>query len=131
MKMSFPSNAAMPWKERDLQKACAAYLMALERLGMLTFSHSPNEAKRSVYSAASLKAQGMRTGEPDLCILIKGGTTIFVELKTMTGVISKAQQLRSALLGALGFKSYVLLGESPQDAVNNLQSMLRENGVPV
>lgn len=65
--------------EADEQKIVAKYL---DWIGALWF-HPPNEAKRSVKLASMMKAQGLKSGVPDVCILEqrngKGG--LFVEMK--------------------------------------------------
>lgn len=129
--MIFPDAPTMNWKEADLQKAVATFLFDLERLGLLTFHHSPNEGNRHVSHKVKLKSHGMRAGEPDIAIYIKGGKTVFVELKTMTGKISANQLERSRLLGLMGFKVYTVLAETPKRAVDQVHKILRENGVSI
>ena len=65
--------------EAEEQRIVAKYL---DWMNYLWF-HPPNEAKRSVRLASTLKAQGLKSGVPDVCILEqrngKGG--LFIELK--------------------------------------------------
>ena len=119
------------WKEKHMHDACVDFLMDLERLGLLTFYHPSNEGRRSVQHNVSLARKGTKAGQPDLEIFLRGGKTVFVELKTMTGKISENQKRRMEALHLLGFPAYVLLGSTPQHAVGALRKILQENGVGI
>ena len=56
------------------------------------FMSIPNEGRRSLKSAGELKSVGLLTGAPDLLIVWRG-RAIFIELKTKTGCLSKAQRI--------------------------------------
>ena len=65
--------------EAELQKTVAQFC---DFMGYLWF-HPANEAKRSVKLASMLKAQGLKSGVPDVCILEprKDKHGLFIELK--------------------------------------------------
>ena len=59
--------------------------------------HSPNENPKGVQKTlirynAKMKNLGRKAGFPDIIILYKG-KTLFIELKSQTGVLSKVQKL--------------------------------------
>ena len=57
--------------------------------------HIPNEGKRSARQGAELKAMGLRTGFPDICLPVKrnGCGALYIELKAPRGHISTEQKL--------------------------------------
>lgn len=54
----------------------------------------PNAGKRGVIAGKILKDEGLRVGAPDLILLVaRGGfTSLCLEMKTETGVVSDAQE---------------------------------------
>ena len=52
----------------------------------------PNGGSRHVVEAARLKAQGVRAGVADLCVMLPGGKVGFMEVKTPKGRISDKQR---------------------------------------
>lgn len=50
-------------------------------------------------------------GVPDRIVILPGGRVIFVELKTMTGRLSKLQKMQTTMLSRLGCDVRVLYGE--------------------
>lgn len=52
----------------------------------------PNGGSRHVVEAARLKAQGVRAGVADLCVMLPGGRVGFMEVKTPKGRISDKQK---------------------------------------
>ena len=129
--MRRPDSPVIEYKEADLQKAVASRLNALESLGLLTWNHPPHEGKRHVAYAKKLKSHGTKAGEPDCVIYLKGGKTIFIELKTMTGTIKKHQLFRHNLLSMMGFPVHVVLAETPHQAVREVDRILKEEGVRI
>ena len=77
--------------EHSLQSRVLRYL--LENAAPDVFAVAiPNAGRRTYRAAASLKAEGMTAGTPDLCVLLPGGFVLWLELKTATGRLSDAQQ---------------------------------------
>lgn len=58
---------------------------------------------------AILKAEGLRKGAPDLCLMAKRGAygALFVEMKTRDGVLSPEQEFYRDMLTAQGYKVVV------------------------
>lgn len=66
-------------KEADFQKAAARYLDVLG----IVWNHCPNGGFRNAKEGASLKAQGVKAGFPDIAIFEPRGSFhgLFIELK--------------------------------------------------
>jgi hypothetical protein len=87
----------MKHEESALQKALIQYsdLIGLRRR-CIVYS-VPNEGRR--VAGGILKAMGLLSGVTDLVIVSRGGKSHFVEVKTKTGRLSKAQrEFRDACL---------------------------------
>lgn len=58
--------------------------------------HIPNEGKRSRKTGARLKAEGLRTGVPDICLPVARGTNhgLYIELKRVKGSRVTPDQIR-------------------------------------
>jgi hypothetical protein len=79
--------------EAQLQKAVVTYLKLREALGQLRYFAVPNAGKRSKIAGAILKRQGLVVGVPDLVVVTSAPSrTIFLELKSAAGKLSKPQQ---------------------------------------
>lgn len=67
--------------------------------------HIPNEGKRSIYTGANLKRQGLRKGVPDLCIPRAVGDFhgLYIEMKSKEGKLSREQMQWLQLLQSEGF----------------------------
>jgi len=91
-------------KESDIQKQVIDYLSIRAVKGNFFFFSIPNEGFMQAANIARmdnktksilnthLKKMGMVAGVPDLCILYDG-KTLFIELKTKTGRLSKIQEI--------------------------------------
>ena len=122
--------ALRAYTEADMQKAVAGFLLRLEGLTRaFTFSHPPNESRRSPWQGAELKRSGMRAGDPDLFLFFRTGKVVFVELKTMSGRLQDSQASRIETLKSLGFECHVIKSATPADAVRDVSEILRRNGV--
>tara|TARA_R100001244_G_scaffold66422_1_gene54661 strand:- start:222 stop:578 length:357 start_codon:yes stop_codon:yes gene_type:complete len=91
--------------ESDFQKAIATYL---DFLGVLWF-HSPNEIKAKPQYMVKRKAQGVKSGVPDICILEprKDHHGLFIELKVGYNKISDNQLKWLTKLEAKGYKCFI------------------------
>jgi len=76
--------------EHLLQTFVLAHLEAYARRNVYAFA-IPNAARRSPMLAARMKAEGLRAGVADLCIMLPGGRTGWLELKNRKGRQSVAQ----------------------------------------
>lgn len=72
--------------------------------------HVNNEGKKTVRQAGLDKARGILAGIPDICIPIRGGRTIWLELKNETGRLSAAQKEMHEHLEQRGHRVYVAHG---------------------
>ena len=69
--------------------------------------HVPNGGQRNAIEGAKLKAMGVVAGVADL-LLIHKGRLYAIELKTETGVQSKAQKIWQSTVEAVGARYYIV-----------------------
>lgn len=100
------------WKEWQIQ----AYLVMQARRAGYFIEGDQNAAKRGYAAAAIAKACGMTPGTPDLRILFPYGRILFVEVKTDTGRLSKAQLYWHEKAAALGHNVLVVKADTPKAA---------------
>ena len=69
----------------------------------------PNEGKRGIRTAQRMKAEGLRSGVPDLVIPISNDkyNGLFIEMKKPKGVTSKNQKEWIRMLVLLGYNAIV------------------------
>ena len=84
------------------------------------FMSIPNEGVRSRRAGGELKSVGLLTGAPDLLIVWRG-RAIFIELKTKTGCLSKAQRIVHKRL--LAAEAEVALCRSVEEVEQQLRSI--------
>ncbi len=101
-------------KEEQLSKVICQVL----DLQKVYYFHPANEGKRSKYMIRHFHNSGGRAGVADLVLLLKGGETVFVELKTETGRPRKSQLEFKATVENLGFDYQIW--RSADDAINYL-----------
>lgn len=90
-KYTFGKEAKLPGSEADLQRACVQYLEWHPKKPL--FFHCPNGGHRNKIEAAKLKAQGVKSGVPDLMIIEPTNflSGLAVELKAKGGRLQKEQ----------------------------------------
>jgi len=76
----------------------------------------PNGGVRDIGTALKLKKEGALSGVSDLCILIPQNKTVFLEMKTETGKLSKSQKEFFKNLDLLGFDYFVGYGAKDASA---------------
>lgn len=89
--------------------------------------HVPNEGKRGHAAASRAKAEGLRSGVPDICLPVaRGGFHgLYIELKRQKGGrLSEVQQGWIDALRAQGYRAEVCLGFD--EASEMLLAYLRE-----
>tara|TARA_A200000113_G_scaffold57513_1_gene48738 strand:- start:590 stop:1054 length:465 start_codon:yes stop_codon:yes gene_type:complete len=87
--------------ETDLQKSVVKFLdLVLPKEKVL--HHSPNEGKHKVHYLHKQKLMGVMSGFPDLMILIKGVTPLFIELKQPGNYPTEQQRDMGTKLIGLG-----------------------------
>jgi hypothetical protein len=80
----------------------------------------PNAGKRSFAVATRMRKEGMQAGVADLCVMLSGGRTIWLELKTPKGRQSPAQKNFQNICNRL---SHVyILARSFDEAIDSLQA---------
>lgn len=75
--------------EDQLQRAIVDFIRTVAPTCFL-FS-IPNGGERTAAGGQMLKLTGMVAGVPDLCLIEPGGTARFLEVKTDSGALNKAQ----------------------------------------
>lgn len=97
-------------EQRIVVKWCE--VMSFRYKGLDTIFHIPNEAKRSVQTAAMLKATGMKAGVPDLFLPVAIGNYhgLFIEMKSEKGKPSKLQTEWLHKLSEQGYKTAICYG---------------------
>jgi hypothetical protein len=110
--------AAVQPSEHQLQAALCKYLAVAAVADVYWFA-IPNGDLRHVRVGARLKAQGVKPGVPDICVMMPAGRTKWLELKTAKGRQSPEQQGFEARCQRLGH-SYAL-AHSFDEAVASLR----------
>ena len=100
------------------------------RLPEKALYHTPNEGKRSVYAAAKLKAEGMRTGLPDIVLAVpRGGYgALYIELKTQKGRPSQDQLEYIDILCSCGNVAMICRGWETAKAI--IEAYLDGENIP-
>jgi hypothetical protein len=62
------------------------------RLRKQFFWHVPNQSKATIGWRAKMKRFGVRSGVPDIALVLPGGMAGFMEIKTAGGKLSTAQK---------------------------------------
>ena len=91
--------------ESQLQKSIVRYLDNVLPKHVRYFA-VPNGGKRNAITGALLKAEGVKAGVLDLCILWDGKAA-FIELKTIKGTLQASQVDWLAWLSGNGFEASV------------------------
>lgn len=118
------------YPEDVLQVAVANHLDALQQTNAFRWHHTPNGGLRAAKEAAKFKRMGVKPGVADICIRAKG-QTIWIELKSATGVLSDDQKTFRDECVDLGHPYHVVKGRLPQDVNQQVSAILRDNGVLV
>lgn len=89
--------------------------------------HIPNGGSRNKIEAVHLKAQGVKSGVPDICLPIARGKShgLYIELKRQSGgTISEHQKKWITALNNQGYKAVICKGW--QDAAETIKKYLEE-----
>jgi hypothetical protein len=87
--------------EHKLQVALMDYL-AIAALPDIHYFAIPNQSNRHIANAAKMKAEGVRAGSPDICVMLPGGKVAWLEMKAPNGQLSAAQKWFRDLAARLG-----------------------------
>jgi hypothetical protein len=111
-------------EERSLQETVMQFLdLALPPDAVA--HHSPGEGKRTRRAQGELKRSGYKAGWPDIEIVWRNHSNIFIELKSARGVMSDAQRHTQRRLTYCG--CVVLMCRT----LACVETSLRELGVPL
>lgn len=115
--------------EEGLQRAVMRHLLFLERYtkNIMSF-HPANELLREENLRKIYAGLGVRSGVPDIVIMLRGGKTVFIELKAGKKKATDKQEDFAAGLTELGFPWYLVAAMNADDAVNQVNAILLENG---
>lgn len=84
----------------------------------------PNGELRAISVANRLKAEGVKSGIPDLCCIFQNSVIVWIEMKkSKGGTVSKEQKEVHAQFEAMG--QTVLIGRGWEDAKEKLQLYLK------
>jgi hypothetical protein len=74
--------------------------------------HIPNGGRRDAIEGAHLKAQGVRSGVPDICLPVARGSShgLYIELKAAGGRVQDTQRVWLEELTRQGYKAAVCYG---------------------
>ena len=85
----------------------------------------PNGGKRAIKTAIALKAQGVKSGVPDMCLPVaRGGYHgLYIELKRQKGgVVSETQKSWITALNTQGYKAIICHGA--EEAIEQIRGYL-------
>ena len=97
-------------KEYQIQIKLIEYIKS-KKLPRFRFFHVPNQGIRSKKQKFLLSNMGLKSGCPDLILEFKGGSIVYIELKTSTGTLSSSQKLWYTQSQILGTPHYILKGD--------------------
>ena len=86
----------------------------------------PNGGKRAIKTAIALKAQGVKSGVPDMCLPVARGEYhgLYIELKRQKGgTVSEAQKSWITALAEQGYKAVVCKGA--EEAIGTIKEYLQ------
>lgn len=78
----------------------------------------PNQSNRHIQNAAKMKAEGVRSGVPDLCFCLPDGRVAWLEMKTKVGRLSDTQKAFRDRVQSLGH--LWAMARSVDDAIPHL-----------
>ena len=117
------SMSLMPYTAMDLSNIRGGWETRPE-LGLLYAI--PNGGKRAIKTAIALKAQGVKSGVPDMCLPVaRGGYHgLYIELKRQKGgVVSETQKSWITALAEQGYKAVVCRGAD--EAIGTIKEYLQ------
>lgn len=116
--------------EEALQRAVMRHLNFLELTTSRIMSfHPANELCRDKSIRKIYAGLGVRSGVPDIVVMMKGGKTVFIELKAGKREATDKQEAFAEGLMRLGFPCYLVCAMNVDDAVNQVQQILIDNGL--
>ncbi len=116
----------MPIKNHEgrIQEGIVQWLNAQMHIRNFLFTSSLEGLKLHTGQAMKAKRMGMTAGEPDLRLYLDGGRTVFFELKTKSGRLSKAQKDRIKSLMDMGHEVHVIYTDTVNDGIDMMMDAL-------
>lgn len=110
-------------REEDKIQAAICDYIAMVAPDVICYA-VPNAARRTRGGRAANAVPGLTAGVPDLALVLPGGRAAFVEVKTATGTLTKAQHDFTARLAAAG------IPWRTARSIDEVRLALRDWGVP-
>lgn len=110
------NNTAVPCPPESTEQTWLfrwAYMMSNSHPDLKLMYHVPNGGSRNKIEAAKLKAQGVKSGVPDICLPVpkNGYNGLYIELKRRKGgTVSKEQREWIVALNKQGYLAEVCKG---------------------
>ena len=117
--------------EEDAQREIVKFLRRMKDHGLLLFFAVPTQLLRNKVLRVIYWALGVEPGIPDLVILLRGGKTVFIELKAARGTLSPDQKICHANLRAFGFEVATIHCPTPLDGLRRATEYLQAQGLQV
>lgn len=95
------------------------------------YFHVPNGGLRSKREAARFAGMGVKSGIPDLVLLMPDGHVIFIELKVTGNYLQRTQKIWRYILKKLGFEYHLLIAGSSDSGIQALKSILHRYALPL
>lgn len=98
--------------------------MAPRHPELLLLYHIPNEGKRSYRTGAKMKAEGLKSGVPDLCLPVarRGHHGLYIEMKRQGNKPTENQEWWLEALAHQGYRTTVAY--STDEAINAIRTYL-------
>lgn len=109
-------------KEHDIQVALMRWMRLQHRKAYKVTYATPNAAKRTPRQGAYMKAEGLKSGVPDICIPIprKGFGALYIELKREGGKLTDNQAEWLDNLNEAGNMAVLCVGfDAAKDTINS------------
>ena len=123
--------------EEDIQKAVISFLRGLKKVGVpLRYLHPANELLRTSNMKMLYWALGIESGVPDVLIFLRGGITIFIELKVEPNGLSETQMEWENDLCSMGFEHHIYTAKNSSimekaKATHFVAGILNKHGLKV
>lgn len=116
-----PADPDLKWSELLIH----AYIVQQARKEGYLLIGGAEQGQRSMASGARLKACGMAAGNPDLTFYLVGGKSAYVELKTLSGKLSKDQIHHHEEMKKRGHSVKVIYASCPADGWEQVVEYIR------
>lgn len=112
-------------KEHDIQVALMKWMSFQHKEAFEVTYATPNAAKRTPRQGAYMKAEGLKSGVPDICIAVpkKGFGALYIELKRKGGKLTPNQAEWITKLTEAGNMAVLCVGyDAAKDTIDSYLS---------